>query len=137
MSTDDGCSMSRLLQRCSISLVVAGLVGVSVSTATAVTSAYHPVQRTNIDRSVPAGATLLPSGRLVTPAGHLFGLGDFPEGAAVSPDGVLAVASGVGQGDGTLHGDFGDLCVDGRNKNPCRASSRFPSRQRYRTRPCS
>jgi len=45
---------------------------------------------------------------------------------AVSPDGVLAVASGVGQGDGRLHGDFGDLCVDGQHKNPCRPSSRFP-----------
>lgn|GEM_PF-5047093 len=101
--------------------VLAGTAGL----ATAATSSHRPVQRTNIDWAVPAGATRLPSGRLVASAGRRLGLGDFPEGVAVSPDGVLAVASGVGDGGGTRHGDFGDLCVDGQHRGPCPASSRL------------
>ncbi len=103
-------------------LVLGGLTGTAVA---ATTSAYAPVQRTNIDRAVPAGATLLPSGRLVSPAGVTSGQGDFPEGLAVSPDGVLAVTSEVGQGDGTAGGDFGGICVDGQQQHPCAASSRL------------
>jgi len=65
------------------------------------------------------------AGRLVASAGRRLGLGDFPEGVAVSPDGVLAVASGVGDGDGTRHGHFGDLCVDGQHRGLFPASSRL------------
>ena len=57
---------------------------------------------------------LLPSGRLVTPAGSrydatrtstdaAYDLGDFPLGLALSPDGRLAVASLNGRGYGALH----------------------------------
>ena len=117
-----------LLRRASAVLLVGGLLCGSVSAAAAATTPhYAPAQRTNIDRKIPAGATLLPNGRLVSPAGRTVGLGDFPEGVAVSPDGVLAVASGVGQGDGTPGGTSAELCVDGQRKNPCKASSQAPT----------
>ena len=48
-----------------------------------------------------ANGTVLPDGRLVTPAGHTSALGDFPTGLALSPDGRLAVASNSGQGEGS------------------------------------
>lgn len=52
----------------------------------------------------PTGAfsngTVLPDGRLITPAGHTTTLGDFPSGLALSPDGSHAVASNSGQGEG-------------------------------------
>ena len=115
------------LRRTSAVLLLAGLLCGGASAAAATRPAYAPVQRTNIDRPVPAGATVLPNGRLVSPAGRTVGLGDFPEGLAVSPDGVLAVASGVGQGDGTPGGTSDDLCVDGQHKHPCKASSQAPS----------
>jgi len=94
-------------------LVVLGLSGTSIALASG--SAYAPVQRTNIDRSVPAGATLLPNGRLVTPRGTQLPQGDFPLGLAVSPDGALAVATGVGQGDGTPGSDYAGFCRGGQN----------------------
>jgi len=118
-----------LLRRLSAALLGAGILGLTVSPAAAGVG-YAPVQRLNIDRPVPAGATLLPNGRLVSPAGRTLGLGDFPEGLAVSPDGVLAVATGVGQGDGRGHGDFGGLCVDGQQKNPCPPSVLLPKPSR-------
>src|SRR3954467_540751 len=59
----------------------------------------------------PEGATLLPNGRLVHPAGATYDLGDFPLGVAVSPDGQMAVASNAGRGNG-LNGGFGSYCSD-------------------------
>ena len=101
------------------------LIGGLASAAVASTTGYAPVQLTNISRGVPAGATLLPNGRLVTPTGNLTPQGDFAEGLALSPDGALAVTSEVGQGDGTPQGTFGGICVDGQQKNPCAASGRL------------
>ena len=62
----------------------------------------------------PTNGVLLPSGRLVTPAGstwddlrgstdRAYDLGDFPLGLALSPDGRLAVASLNGRGYGSPH----------------------------------
>lgn len=48
-----------------------------------------------------ANGTVLPDGRLVTPAGRTTALGDFPTGLALSPDGRWAVASNSGQGEGS------------------------------------
>lgn len=72
----------------------------------------------NINRPVPAGATLLPNGRLVSPGGRNVDLGDFPVGVAVSPDGRLAAAPGNGQGKGFNDG-FGSLCQDPGKPNQC------------------
>lgn len=99
-------------------LAGAALLGSGLATASGA-SGYAPVQLTNIDRPVPAGATLLPHGRLVTPAGESLFQGDFPLAVAVSPDGTTAVATGVGQGDGTPQGDFEDKCVDGQRQGSC------------------
>jgi len=54
-----------------------------------------------------ANGTVLPNGRLVTPASRTVDLGDFPLGVAVSPDGRLAVSVNSGQGDGTALGTGG------------------------------
>src|SRR6185437_4991191 len=47
-----------------------------------------------------ANGTVLPNGRLVTPIGTRYDLGDFPLGLAIAPAGTLAVAinSGLGYG---------------------------------------
>jgi len=95
------------------------VTGLSGSAIVLAATPYAPVQRTNIDRAVPAGASLLPNGRLVSPAGRTVDQGDFPEAVALSPDGVLAATTQVGQGDGSPGGDDGTLCVDGQRKNPC------------------
>lgn len=110
-------------------LLVALLVvstGGGVALASSLGSAYAPVQRTNID-AAPAGSTLLPNGRLVTPAGTQHLQGDFPLGLAVSPDGRLAVATGVGQGDGTPGSDFAGFCRGGKNvkEDGCYRDGRF------------
>jgi len=66
-----------------------------------------------------ANGTVLPSGRLVTPAGTLHDLGDFPLGLAISPDGVLAAAINSGQGFG-LNKGFNSYCTAaGQGGMPC------------------
>ena len=47
-----------------------------------------------------SNGALLPNGRLVSPAGSVTPLGDFPVAEAVSPDGHIAVVSNAGQGEG-------------------------------------
>jgi DNA-binding beta-propeller fold protein YncE len=49
---------------------------------------------------VPAGATMLPNGRFVRPAGLLYNLGDFSLGLAESPNGMCAASSDEGWGNG-------------------------------------
>jgi YVTN family beta-propeller protein len=77
--------------------------------------------------SAPAGV-VLPSGRLVTPAGSSFDrsrgkgdaaydLGDFPLGLALSPDGRLAVTSLNGRGYGAPHTN-GTFCDQHAGKHP-------------------
>ncbi len=65
-----------------------------------------------------ANGTVLPSGRLVTPAGVVSNLGDYPLGVAVSPDGRLVVAINGGQGSG-LNGGSGLYCSNQGTRN-CR-----------------
>src|SRR5690242_8615545 len=50
--------------------------------------------------SVPRGATLLPTGRFVRPAGLRYDLGDFSLGLAVAPGGRCAATSDEGWGNG-------------------------------------
>ncbi len=66
-----------------------------------------------------AYGTVLPDGRLVTPAGTLYDVGDFPIGLAISPDGVLAAAINSGQGFG-LNKGFQSYCTAvGQGGAPC------------------
>ena len=48
-----------------------------------------------------ANGALLPTGRLVDPAGRVTPLGDFPEAITISPAGDIAVVSNAGQGEGS------------------------------------
>src|SRR5262245_8473167 len=65
-------------------------------------------------RGAADSGTVLPNGRLVTPAGTTYDLGDLPLVLALSPDGRLAVAINSGQGQG-LNSGFGSYC----NLSPC------------------
>ncbi len=69
--------------------------------------------------TAPAGSfdngTVLPNGRLVTPAGRTVNVGDFPLGVAVSPDGRLAVAINSGDGEG-INAGFNSYCGQGQNR---------------------
>lgn len=75
-----------------IVLVAVGLRGVGA--ATDVATPYSPT-------GTYANGALLPSGRLVHPAGSVMRVGDFPAAVAVSPRGDVAVVSNAGQGEGS------------------------------------
>src|SRR5215469_401863 len=49
---------------------------------------------------IPRGATVLPDGRYVRPAGLQYNLGDFSLGLAIAPNGVCAASSDEGWGNG-------------------------------------
>src|SRR5215469_11652960 len=49
---------------------------------------------------IPHGATLIPDGRYVRPAGIRYNLGDFSLGLAIAPDGQCAASSDEGWGNG-------------------------------------
>ncbi|HSS11370.1 MAG TPA: SMP-30/gluconolactonase/LRE family protein [Acidimicrobiales bacterium] len=57
-----------------------------------------PVERS----AIPEGATLLPTGRFVKPAGRMYHLGDFSLGLAVAPNGMCAASSDEGWGNGQV-----------------------------------
>jgi DNA-binding beta-propeller fold protein YncE len=84
-------------------LVVAAALSVCVSAA-----AYSAPQAATAARPggeiagapVPHGATLLPTGRYVRPAGQQYNLGDFSLGLAVAPSGRCAASSDEGWGNG-------------------------------------
>ena len=65
-----------------------------------------------------ANGTVLPNGRLVTPIGTRYDLGDFPLGLAISPDGALAVAINSGLGYGLNPGKQ-SYCTSDPGGAPC------------------
>jgi len=79
-------------------LVGIGLIAATV--ATRVPAATAEQGATPEDRSLPDGATRLPNGRFVRPAGQRYDLGDFSVGLAVSPSGQCAASTGQGWGVG-------------------------------------
>lgn len=84
----------------SIAALGACLLAVAAATSAprAAVAAGH-VSR--VDRSsVPPGATLLPTGRFVKPAGLRYDLGDFSLGLALAPSGRCAATSDEGWGNG-------------------------------------
>jgi YVTN family beta-propeller protein len=96
------------LPRVLLALLGAGLTVAATLPADALTPAPHAAA------AKPTPGVLLPSGRLVTPAGSSYDatrkagdrgydLGDFPVGLALSPDGSIAVASLTGRGYGAPH----------------------------------
>jgi YVTN family beta-propeller protein len=85
---------------------------------TPIAAASSPVVSPSSPTGSYANGTLLPDGRLVTPAGELHDLGDFPLGLAISPDGTLAVAINSGQGNG-LNNGFPSDCTQGNGGKPC------------------
>ena len=112
----------------SIGRVLAVLLFLSVGTGSFHLTTNH-AGASPIPASTTAGSTsptgtfangsVLPNGRLVTPAGSLYDLGDFPLGLAVSPGGVLAVAINSGQGFG-LNKGFNSYCTaGGQGGAPC------------------
>jgi YVTN family beta-propeller protein len=83
-----------------------GVVAVLVLLAVAAGSrAADPVQSGRATPYSPTGryanGALLPNGRLVTPAGAVVPLGDFPVAVAVAPGGGMAVVCNAGQGEGS------------------------------------
>jgi len=92
------------------------LAAALVPLATSLTGGGHPAEAAKL----PPASVVLPTGRLVTPAGSpydvqrvrgdaSYDLGDFPVGLALSPDGRLAVASLNGFGEGIPTG-FNSTC---------------------------
>jgi len=111
---------SRALRRLTIPLVVLLAAGAVPARGAAVPSPARDAL-SSTGPTAPTGplggATVLPNGRLVTPAGRLFDVGDFPLGVAVSPDGRLAVAINSGYGYG-LNAGFNSYCQQGQGNLP-------------------
>jgi len=96
-----------LLRRGTISRWLAGAAALSICVSTAVYSAPQTATAAQPGKGaavgaapIPGGATLLPNGRFVRPAGLRYNLGDFSLGLAVSPSGKCAVSSDEGWGNG-------------------------------------
>lgn len=103
-------------------VLAAAAISFATATAVASTAGSGPAPSTVYS---PAGATsdgtVLPNGRLVTPAGVLHDVGDFPLGVAVSPDGRLVAAINSGYGMGVNTG-FNSYCGQSQNHGnppPC------------------
>src|SRR5215468_4617095 len=56
----------------------------------------------SVAHSIPRGATVLPDGRYVRPAGIQYNLGDFSLGLAMAPNGRCAASSDEGWGNGRV-----------------------------------
>jgi YVTN family beta-propeller protein len=103
-----------LLAAASIAVVTATAVAYTAGTGPAPSSIYAPT-------GPNSDGTVLPNGRLVTPAGAVHDVGDFPLGVAVSPNGrlVAAINSGMGMGINT---GFNSYCGQSQNNGkppPC------------------
>ena len=89
-------------------MVSSWLVGAAVLSVGVSTAAYSVPQAATAAQPggsvaaapIPHGATLLPTGRFVRPAGRQYDLGDFSLGLAVSPSGTCAASSDEGWGNG-------------------------------------
>src|SRR5215831_6751821 len=93
------------LSRGTVSRWLVGAAVLSVGVSTAAYSVPQAATAAQPDGSVatapiPPGATLLPTGRFVRPAGRQYDLGDFSLGLAVSPSGTCAASSDEGWGNG-------------------------------------
>ncbi|GAA2502319.1 bifunctional YncE family protein/alkaline phosphatase family protein [Terrabacter carboxydivorans] len=86
-------------------VAVAGCLSATASAAGGTPHAATQTTGRPANLTSPTGhytnGTLLPDGRLLTPAGHTTPLGDFPTGIAIAPNGALAVVSNSGQGEGS------------------------------------
>ena len=88
-----------------VSLWVAGTAALSLG---ALAGAYWGAQTASAagpsggtgTPAIPRGATVLPNGRYVRPAGIQYDLGDFSLGLAITPDGRCAASSDEGWGNG-------------------------------------
>src|SRR5262245_45097789 len=80
-----------------IALIGAGLLAAASVGLPDAGAAGRPMRR---DAALPSGATRLPDGRFVRPAGESLDLGDFSLGLAVSPSGRCAASTGEGWGNG-------------------------------------
>ena len=105
-------------------LLAAGLLCLGGLTAATQSPSALPAGPTSTTGRYGSG-TVLPDGRLLTPAGTLYDLGDYPLGAAVSPDGNLLVASDNGLGIG-LSAGFNSYCGQGQNQPPNSAPKPCP-----------
>ena len=94
--------LRHLMPAAGIALVTATAVASTAGSGPAPSTVYSPTGATS-DGSV------LPNGRLVTPAGSVHDVGDFPLGVAVSPDGRLIAAINSGYGMGVNTG-FNSYC---------------------------
>src|SRR5215470_18424298 len=98
-------SLGTTRRRGRISLWVAGTTALSLG---ALAAAYWVPQTASAAgpggsaaaSSIPRGATALPDGRYVRPAGIQYNIGDFSLGLAIAPDGTCAASSDEGWGNG-------------------------------------
>jgi hypothetical protein len=93
------------LRRGTASRWLIGAIALSVGVSIAAYSAPRTATAAQPDQGdaaapVPHGATLLPNGRFVRPAGLQYNLGDFSLGLAVAPSGKCAASSDEGWGNG-------------------------------------
>ncbi|MEA2682649.1 MAG: hypothetical protein QOK05_977 [Chloroflexota bacterium] len=100
-------------------VIAALLLGTAVLTSApkdgAAPRVVSPTSQTSQDIN---GVSLLPNGRLVTPAGSVYNVGEHPWGLALSPDGRLAVTNNSGHGFG-LNVGSGTYCEKAGQTTTC------------------
>lgn len=99
-------------------IVAALLIGFAAAAPIKEGAAPHAVDPFGPTIQSPTGTSVLPNGRLVTPAGSVYNTGLFPLGVAVSPDGRFAVTVNSGLGAGLNFG-FGSFCENSNSNKTC------------------